>query len=194
MESISTHISLFPFSRRNVRKERIEILETFLFLKRSNTIREVRCITYISRQSLKNSGHEKTNNTVIYIITLGEIFVTSKYLKKKNTYTKKISRKKRKCRSIISSLRRRFTIWTRKMQKRAAYSRENERGGGVPGWNNKKVANRVEKRARSRWYRSGRRLCKRYAISDKWRGRERNRDEERARPLASHRRVYLLLS
>lgn len=80
------------------------------------------------------------------------------------------------------------------MQKRAAYSRENERGGGVPGWNNKKVANRVEKRARSRWYRSGRRLCKRYAISDKWRGRERNRDEERARPLASHRRVYLLLS
>lgn len=32
------------------------------------------------------------------------------------------------------------------------------------------------------------RLCKRYAISDKWRGRERNRDEERARPLASHRR------
>lgn len=31
------------------------------------------------------------------------------------------------------------------------------------------------------------RLCKRYAISDKWRGRERNRDEERARPLASHR-------
>lgn len=45
---------------------------------------------------------KKTNNTVMYIITLGEIFVTSKYLKKKkkNTYTKKIPIKKKKKVSI----------------------------------------------------------------------------------------------
>lgn len=50
------------------------------------------------------------------------------------------------------------------------------------------MGNRVEKRATEVPSREAHsRLCKRYAISDKWRGRERNRDEERARPLASHR-------
>lgn len=52
----------------------------------------------------------------MYIIILGEIFVTSKYLKKKKrilTPKKYQLKRKRKYRSIISSLRRRFTIWTR---------------------------------------------------------------------------------
>lgn len=84
------------------------------------------------------------------------------------------------------------------MQKRAAYSRLEREGRQrgiekeVPGWNNKKMvgggkqSGKASDRGTSRDAHS--RLCKRYAISDKWRGRERNRDEERARPLASHRR------
>lgn len=84
------------------------------------------------------------------------------------------------------------------MQKRAAYprlEREGRQRGNekeVPGWNNKKMvgggkqSGKASDRGTSRDAHS--RLCKRYAISDKWRGRERNRDEERARPLASHRR------
>lgn len=139
----------------------------------------------------------------MYIITLGEIFVTSKYLKKKkkNTYTKKIPIKKKKKVSIdyfipSASIYDLDPAGKCKNEPRIPEkTREREEGEEeFQDGTGEKVANRVEKRARSRWYRSGRRLCKRYAISDKWRGRERNRDEERARPLASHRRVYLLLS
>lgn len=72
----------------------------------------------------------------MYIITLGEIFVTSKYLKKKKrilTPKKYQLKRKRKYRSIISSLRRRFTIWTRpenaKTSRVFPRKRESERRG-----------------------------------------------------------------
>lgn len=68
----------------------------------------------------------------------------------------------------------------------------------VPGWNNKKeigAGKQTGKRATEVVARAHTgRLCKRYAISDKWRDRERNRDEEKRRPLArAIAGVYLLL-
>lgn len=81
----------FP-SFDNVRKERIETLKTFLFLKRSNTkFVKYDASSYIyiyiyHTNPWRIVDTKKTNNTVMYIITLGEIFVTSKYLKKKKEY------------------------------------------------------------------------------------------------------------
>ena len=85
------------------------------------------------------------------------------------------------------------------MQKRAMdpRQRESQRVEFLGGTIRRRLGqvNRVEKRATEVVARAHTgRLCKCYAISDKWRDRERNRDEEKRRPLArAIAGVYLLL-